>query len=290
VIEVVQVTKVAGVTMAQFPETDPSVATELRHAALLLHRARHAIVLTGAGLSLESGIPTFRGAGGLWTRNGEPPMNAFQQFLGDPGAWWENRLAEARSPSNELAIAIAQAMPNDGHHALVELEQLGFVRTVITQNIDNLHRAAGAERLLEIHGNRTALRCTGCQSRYGADAVPTDELPPRCDRCSGIIKSDTVMFGEPIPPRLLQECFAAASRADLMLVVGTSAVVTPAADLPAIVYRGGGKLIEVNPEGTPLSRFCSAMLRGPSGIWLPRLAAAVKDLDQTEPDRRANGW
>jgi NAD-dependent deacetylase len=264
---------------------------EIHRAALLLHAASYPIALTGAGLSKESGIPTFRGAGGLWTRFGEPPMTGFQLFMRDPRAWWEERLKEnaASAPANELAAAIATAEPNPGHTALAELERLGYLRTTVTQNIDNLHRVAGSERLLEIHGNRTLLRCVGCHARYRPDAVPTDELPPRCDRCGGIIKSDTVMFGEPIPTGVLEDCFAAAERADCILVVGTSALVTPAADLPVMVWRNGGVIVEVNVEETPLTEVASAVLRGPSGELLPRLVDALKQLEETAPDQRGAG-
>lgn len=262
---------------------------QIERAARLLHRSRHAMALTGAGLSKESGIPTFRGEGGLWTRNGEPPMNGFQLFMRDPEGWWQRRLAEGSEPFNELTAAIKAATPNPGHEALAELERLGYLRTVVTQNIDNLQRVAGSERLLEIHGNRTLLRCLGCETRYPLEKVPTDELPPRCDRCGGIIKSDTVMFGEPIPRQVLEDCFEAAGRADCILVVGTSALVTPAADLPVMVWRNGGAMIEVNVEETQLSRFCAAVLHGPSGELLPRLVAAVKRRDESAPDERGAG-
>ncbi len=262
---------------------------EIERAATLLHRSRYAIALTGAGLSKESGIPTFRGEGGLWTRDGEPPMNGFQIFMRDPVKWWNQRLTETSTPTNELAIAIAAAEPNAGHLALAELERLGYLRTVVTQNIDNLHRRAGSERLLEIHGNRTLLRCVGCEARYRAEQVPTDELPPHCDRCGGVIKSDTVMFGEPIPRSVLEDCFDAAARADCMLVIGTSALVTPAADLPVEVWRSGGALIEINVDETALSRFCSATLTGRSGELLPRLLRAVQNRDATQPSERGVG-
>src|SRR5262249_8045850 len=124
--------------------TDPN-EEQIRRAADLLHRARFSMALTGAGLSKESGIPTFRGQGGLWTRFGEPPMNGYQIFLQDPAAWWENRQREQSAPTNELAVAIAQAEPNPGHLALAELERLGYLRATVTQNIDNLHRVAGSE-------------------------------------------------------------------------------------------------------------------------------------------------
>src|SRR5579875_1302874 len=191
----------------------PYLEADIAEAARLLHRARYAIALTGAGLSKESGIPTFRGEGGLWTRNGEPPMNAYQLFLRDPAAWWRTRLDETGQPGNELTAAIAAARPNPGHEALVELERDGYLRWTVTQNIDNLHLAAGQERLLEIHGNRTLMRCIECGARMRPELVPIDELPPRCDRCGGVIKSDTVMFGEPIPRETLRACFREADRA-----------------------------------------------------------------------------
>ncbi|HZU76846.1 MAG TPA: Sir2 family NAD-dependent protein deacetylase, partial [Dehalococcoidia bacterium] len=267
----------------------PEVAEEIEAAARLLHRARYGIALTGAGLSKESGIPTFRGEGGLWTKHGEPPMNGYQIFMRDPESWWRRRLEQLDAPRDELGIAIAQAQPNAGHHAFVELERLGYLRTVVTQNVDNLHRAAGSERLLEIHGNRTLLRCVECEARWTPDRVPTDELPPRCDRCGGIIKSDTVMFGEPIPPSVLRRCFEAAERADVCLVAGTSVLVTPAADLPFMVLRNGGAVIEANTDETPLTRFSAAALRGPTGVLLPLLVAALKRLDETEPQTRGAG-
>jgi NAD-dependent deacetylase len=262
---------------------------QLSRAADLIHRARYVMALTGAGLSKESGIPTFRGEGGLWTRFGEPPMNGYQIFMRDPAAWWQNRLTQSSAPQDELGAAIARAEPNAGHYALATLERLGYLRTTVTQNVDNLHRVAGAERLLEIHGNRTLLRCIGCEARYSPDQVPTDELPPRCDRCGGVIKSDTVMFGEPIPREVLERCFAAAERADCILVVGTSALVTPAADLPVMVWRSGGAIVEVNVDETPLTPFAAAVLNGASGELLPRLVEAVQELEARQPDRRGTG-
>src|SRR6266566_4652397 len=130
----------------------------LDRAAECLRRARYAIALTGAGLSVESGIPPFRGPGGLWTKHGEPPMDGYQRFLKDPRRAWEERLNPA-GPMRELWEALAAARPNPGHTALAELEELGVLKCTITQNVDNLHRAAGSERLLEIHGNATLIRC-----------------------------------------------------------------------------------------------------------------------------------
>lgn len=138
-----------------------SMEAQIREAARLIASANYCTALVGAGISKESGIPTFRGEGGLWARQGEPPMDGYQRFLEDPRAWWLTRLAQQRNPP-EFAQAIAAAEPNAGHRALVELEQRGYLKHLITQNIDNLHTIAGSRALTEVHGNRTKLRCIAC--------------------------------------------------------------------------------------------------------------------------------
>jgi NAD-dependent deacetylase len=250
---------------------------EVRRAAELLDRARHVVALVGAGLSKESGIPTFRGEGGLWTRFGEPPMNQYQRFMEDPRTWWLQRLEERRRPS-EFADAIVNAQPNPGHLALADLERLGVLRHIITQNVDNLHRVAGSESITEIHGNRTMLRCMGCGRREPMREFEPNEVPPGCPDCTGLMKSDTVMFGEPIPPDALAECQRQAQRCDVMLVIGTSGVVYPAADYPVQVLRRGGALIESNVDDTPFTPYAAVVLRGPSGVLLPQVVQALHEL------------
>lgn len=247
----------------------------IRRAADLLARAEHAVALVGAGLSKESGIPTFRGAGGLWTRSGEPPMNQYQGFMADPRAWWLQRLQERRQPS-EFAAAIAGARPNPGHLALAELERLGVLKHVITQNVDNLHQEAGSRSITEIHGNRTLLRCLACGRREPLRELADEDVPPSCPTCGGLVKSDTVMFGEPIPPQALDECYRQAARCDVMLVIGTSGVVYPAAEFPLQVLRRGGALIESNVDETPFTPYASVVLRGPSGVLLPQVVEALR--------------
>jgi NAD-dependent protein deacetylase/lipoamidase len=254
---------------------DGADARALDEAAACLMRARHAIALTGAGLSVESGIPPFRGPGGLWTKHGEPPMDGYQRFLRDPRKAWEDRLNPA-GPMRELWEALAAARPNPGHAALVELEELGVIRSVITQNVDNLHRLAGTRRLLEIHGNATMIRCIACVARYARESIDFADLPPRCPRCQGILKSDTVSFGEPIPPDVLNECFAEAEAADCVLVAGTSATVYPAAQFPITIQQRGGDLIEVNPYETEITSLARVALRGAAGELLPRLVERIR--------------
>jgi NAD-dependent deacetylase len=246
----------------------------LERAVELLVSSRYTIAMTGAGVSVESGIPPFRGPGGLWTKHGEPPMDGYQRFLADPKGYWEERL---RAPS-EIVRALAQAQPNAGHLAMRELERIGILRHLITQNIDNLHRAAGHQQVAEIHGNAQLLRCIGCSQRFakGAMAVSLEDLPPRCPSCYGIVKADTVHFGEPIPPDVLEVCFRETRQADCMLVAGTSALVYPAASFPQMVKQRGGGLIEVNLDDTPLTPLADCSLRGPFAEILPTLVEQVR--------------
>lgn len=253
-------------------------------AAEALAGSRHAVALVGAGLSKESGIPTFRGEGGLWTRHGEPPMNQYQRFLADPQAWWRQRIEERRNPS-EFTLAIAAARPNPGHTALAELEQMGILKHVITQNVDNLHQQAGSAAITEIHGNRTMLRCVECGRREPVRDIDEDDLPMTCPVCGGAVKSDTVMFGEPIPVRALDACDRQARRCDVMLVIGTSGTVYPAAGYPMEVLRHGGRLIEVNVDETPFTPHAAVILRGPSGELLPRVVDHLRRLAEG-PNRR----
>lgn len=251
---------------------------DIHRAAVLIAGARHTVALVGAGLSRESGIPTFRGEGGLWTRFGEPPMNQYQRFLSDPRAWWLERLEQQRNPP-EFAQAIAAARPNPGHFALAELERIGRLKHVITQNVDNLHQQAGSTAITEIHGNRTMLRCIACSRREPARELGEDDVPPRCPACQGVTKSDTVMFGEPIPPEALAECQRQARRCDVMLVIGTSGTVYPAADYPMQVLQRGGTLIEFNVDDTPFTPYTTVALRGPSGVSLPRVVEEVRAMN-----------
>lgn len=249
--------------------------TAIHEAAQRIAAARYCTALVGAGISKESGIPTFRGEGGLWTRQGEPPMNGYQLFLEDPHGWWLERLAQQRNPP-DFARAINDALPNPGHHALAELERRGLLKHLITQNVDSLHLDAGSTAITEIHGNRRKLRCIACGRRGPTRDFSEEEVPPACDRCGGIVKSDTVMFGEPIPRAFLDTCYEETGRSDLMLVIGTSATVYPAADFPMQVLRRGGAIIEVNVDETPFTPYAAVSLRGPSGQLLPRVVEALE--------------
>ncbi|MEE9277193.1 MAG: NAD-dependent protein deacylase [Dehalococcoidia bacterium] len=254
-------------------DADPH-ADAIARAAEILLRSRYCIALTGAGISAESGIPTFRGKDGLWTKQGEPPLNQYQQFQRDPATWWRG-VKQRRENPDELAAALREAVPNDGHFAMSELERIGVLKHTITQNVDGLHRLAGSEQLTEIHGNTRMLRCTECNSRHPFEEVP-EILPPRCDHCGGMVKTDTVMFGEPIPRDALLACMEEAKRADCMLLVGTTAVVSPAADFAWEVRSGGNPLIEVNLDPTVISDHCEVAIHAQAGEIMPRIVDLVK--------------
>ena len=266
------------------------LSLSLDEAAASILRANHVVALAGAGLSVESGIPPFRGPGGLWTKHGEPSNLSYREFVDDPGEWWEARFRSEDQPGDptyEMKVAVDRAEPNPGHHALVEMEELGLLQYVVTQNVDNLHREAGSRSLLEIHGNRTWLRCVGCGARQPRDGYHFDSLPPICTHCGGVIKMDTVMFGEPIPEDVLLASREQAETCDCMLLVGTSGTVNPAARLPLVAKELGATLIEINPDATSLTPYCDITLNGPSGELLPLLLKRLRNGASVEPENLA---
>ena len=259
-------------------ERDGKDLDGIEPAAEILASAGYVIALTGAGLSVESGIPSFRGPDGLWTRYGQPSNLSYPDFVRDPQAWWERRLQDEITPGNptfDLKDAVDNARPNAGHRALAQLEQSGVLRATITQNVDDLHGRSGSRSLLEIHGNRNFLRCVGCGSRWPRAQYAITDVPPICRDCGGIIKLDTVMFGEPIPRATLDACFAEVQRCDVMLLVGTSGTVNPAAQFPLMARELGAKVIEVNPGPTQLTHAAHLAINGPAGELLPQIVEAV---------------
>ena len=254
----------------------------LEEASQMVASSRYVVAMVGAGMSAESGIPTYRGPGGLWTRIGEPDMRSFQTFLADPKGWWERMLDREKHPEQperaQFREAIEKAGPNPGHYALVELERMGVLKHTITQNVDNLHRMAGSANLSEIHGNRTLVRCMDCSLRLLREEFKIVELPPRCPQCGGVMKSDGVMFGEPIPQDVLETCFHQTERCDCMLVLGTSGTVVPAAAFPSQARRRGASLIEINVNATPITDMVDVSLHGPTGEFLPPMVARVREL------------
>ncbi len=237
-------------------------------AARLVARGR-VVAFTGAGVSAESGIPTFRGRGGLWERFKPEELATPEAFARDPArvwAWYKWRLS-----------LVLSAKPNPAHLALAELERMGLLTAVITQNVDGLHQAAGSKRVVELHGSLRRARCTRCGFKVRLSRVPEEELP-RCPACRGLLRPDVVWFGESLPADAWLEAVELASSCKCMLVIGTSCAVYPAASLPLIAKRGGAALVEVNLEATPLTAIADVSLRGRAGELLPLLVDEVKRL------------
>jgi NAD-dependent deacetylase len=235
----------------------------LGRAVSFLRAAERVVVLTGAGISAESGLATFRGAGGLWEGNRVQDVATPEAFRRDPATVW--RFYNARRN------ALRSVRPNPGHLALVALEErLGSRFTLITQNVDGLHSAAGTKRLLELHGCLARVRCTRCPLIEDRGQVELEDLP-RCSQCGHLLRPDIVWFNEMLPQDVWTEAEEAAQNCECFLVVGTSAVVYPAAGLALLARRSGAKLIEINLERTAASDHADVTLLGPAGQMLPRL-------------------
>ena len=233
----------------------------LEGARAHLAGARSIVVLTGAGISAESGVPTFRGAGGLWRDYRPEDLATPEAFHADPRLVWE-WYAWRRG-------LIAQARPNPGHDALAALERRVPAFTLITQNVDGLHALAGSRAILEIHGNLWRTRCLGCRA-VREDRAGFDRIPPLCP-CGGLLRPDVVWFGESLPEDLVRRSLSAVDGCDLMLVVGTSGVVQPAASFVDAAVARGVPVVEINLDPTPLSDRATLALQGRSGEILPRL-------------------
>jgi NAD-dependent deacetylase len=240
-------------------------------AAELLSNAQRGLALTGAGVSAESGIPTFRGEGGLWTKYDPVKVASLDYFMSDPSAYWKVSKDRGR-------IALA-ARPNPGHQALAALEAGGHLLAVATQNTDGLHQDSGSRRVIELHGSGRTVQCLDCGNREPRSEVQARldvEMPPRCRVCGGVfLKPTVVLFGEPMPQAAVQEAFALARAADVMLVVGSSLVVYPAADIPVAALRSGAPLIVINAEPTPLDEAATVVIRGKSGEVLPEIVRLI---------------
>ena len=242
-------------------------------AAELLSRARRGIALTGAGVSAESGIPTFRGEGGLWTNYDPVKVSSIDSFMADPESYW--RVSRDRG---KVALA---AKPNAGHAAIAALEAAGHLIAVVTQNTDGLHQDAGTNRVIELHGSGRKVRCLDCgaiESRHDVQDRLGVEMPPRCLACGGmLLKPTVVLFGEPMPVEATRTAYELAEQADVMLVVGTSLVVYPAAEIPLVAVRSGAPMIVVNAEPTPFDRFAEVVVHGRSGEVLPEIVSLVAE-------------
>ena len=233
--------------------------------------AERVVALTGAGISTESGIPDFRGPKGVWTRNpAAEKQSTIQHYLADPAvrkAAWRSRLDSAAWT----------ARPNRGHEALVALERRGKLHALITQNIDELHQRAGnsAAKIIEVHGTMRRVMCWQCGRRAPMEEalarVRAGEEDPACLVCGGILKSDTISFGQALVPEVIDRAMAAAGEADLLLAVGTTLQVYPAAGVVPVAHDAGARIVIINDQPTPLDTLADALLRGPIGELLPAL-------------------
>ena len=224
----------------------------------LLREAKHAVVLTGAGISTLSGIPDFRGVGGLYTRKDIDANKLFDlhYFYSDQSYYYEH--------ARDFLYNLDEKEPNIVHEGLARLEEKGLIHAVITQNIDLLHQKAGSKKVLELHGSPLIHRCLSCGKTWDFPSIASTVRQgglPKCDRCGGIVKPDIVFFGEGLPEKTLEEAEREARQADLMLVLGTSLTVYPAAAVPEITLRCGGRLAIVNRDPTHLDRYACLIER-----------------------------
>ena len=234
----------------------------------LLGTAKKVAVLTGAGVSAESGVPTFRGDEGLWKKFRAEELATVEAFMRNSRLVWEWYIYR-----REL---ISSVKPNAGHYALVELENHFEDFTLITQNVDGLHRAAGSRNILELHGNITRNKCFDCGQPFEGEIDISRGDIPRCE-CGGKIRPDVVWFGELLPAHAINGAFDASDTAELFFSVGTSALVHPAASMPVTAKRNGAYLVEINREPTPLSDIADCALHGKSGDILPQIVEKLKE-------------
>lgn len=230
-----------------------------KKATQLLRNSRRTIALTGAGVSAESGIPTFRNDDGLWKKYDPAIYASYEVFLRDPSKYWEMM--------GKFIRTYDSLVPNAAHKDLASLEKSGKLHKIITQNIDGLHTKAGNRDVIEIHGNLQESYCMSCNREFTPSNLP-DDIPPYCP-CGGVIKPSTVLFGEPMPEEAMEKALFESAHCDLMLVIGTSATVQPAASLPVIALEHGAKLIEINPE--PALFHADLRIPEQAGTTLPAL-------------------
>jgi NAD-dependent deacetylase len=249
----------------------------IQQVAEWILQSQRLVVFTGAGLSTESGIPDFRSPGGVWSRY-NPADFDFQNFLSQESSrekYWQM--------ATEMYVAIRQARPNAAHLAIYELDRLGKLEVVITQNIDGLHEKAGhgADKIIELHGTALYVSCLNCGKRYNCDEIQErikkGIKAPSCDDCQGPLKPATISFGQAMPERETREAYRRSAAADLFIVIGSSLVVQPAASLPLAAKRGGARLVIINRDPTPYDDLADLVLQGQAGRILPAILARVKE-------------
>jgi len=252
---------------------EPIERESIQKAAILLLNAKNAVVLTGAGISTESGIPDFRGESGIWQKYKPKIYGSIQSFLNDPSKFW--KMAE------EIAPTLFSAEPNPGHYAVAALEKMNILKAIITQNIDELHQKAGSIIIYEVHGNINRFTCLGCRASYNKEQILRKikkERNPACDYCAAPLKPSVVLFGESLPNFEKYMSIDLAKKADIMLIAGSSLTVAPICDLPLYTLSEGGKLIIVNDETTYLDDRAEIVINDKTGIVLPLIVKEIKKI------------
>jgi NAD-dependent deacetylase len=243
------------------------VSSVVKEAAFMIRSASCAVALTGAGISVASGIPDFRSPGGLWARYDPQKVASIEALHKNPAAVWKFL--------DETAAYVVKAEPNNAHFALAEMESSGFLQAVITQNIDGLHQRSGSSNVIEFHGNCSDFYCMKCGEPFHYNALKRKGKglePPRCTSCGGLIRPDLVFFGERIPEQAMKEGDFYSGGADLAVIVGTSGEVAPANMIPSQIKKNGGKLIEINKNGSAYSSICDLSFDAPAEEVLPLIA------------------
>ncbi len=243
---------------------------KIASVAQLLLEAQYAISLTGAGISTESGIPDFRGRSGIWKEFNPILYGNIETMKRDPSFFW--KLAKRIAPT------LLKARPNPGHYALAELERMGIIRAIITQNIDGLHQLAGSKVVFEVHGSLHNFTCMKCETSYTREEIVPKIFKevPKCDNCGGFLKPDVVLFGESLPLDQIQYSQTAALEADLMLIAGSALEVIPVNQLPQTVINQGGKMVIINDEPTWLDDHAEIVIHEKTGIVLPKIVEELK--------------
>ncbi len=273
----------------------------LEQVAQLISTTGKVVALTGAGISEESAVPTFRGSGGIW-ESYPPTIYANPPGLVMTLLWRPRRMADFIA---EVFGTILRAEPNPAHYALTAMEEMGFLNSIVTQNIDNLHQAAGSKEVIELHGNLLKLRCMRCGHRKLMDRRKLEHMVcsfkrhslsrlqilrelsrffPKCD-CGGRCRLDVVLFGESLPQDQFSLACKEMEHCDVLLVIGTSGAVYPAASLPCYARAKGAKLVEINPQSSSLSPLSDYLLMGKAAFILPRMVTVLRQLQQPSPQR-----
>lgn len=254
---------------------EPVEKDSISKAAVLLINSKNAVVLTGAGISTESGIPDFRGESGIWAKYKPEIYGSIQSFLNDPSKFW--KMAE------DIAPTLFNAEPNAGHYAIAALEKMNIVKAIITQNVDELHQKAGSIIVYEVHGNINRFSCLGCRTSYNKQQLlrkmkKEKKLPPLCNFCAAPLKPSVVLFGENLPNFEKYMSIDLAKKTDVMLIAGSSLSVAPVCDLPLYTVSEGGKLIIINDEPTYLDERAEIVINNKTGTILPLIVEEIKKI------------